>query len=85
MFTSDSYHSNYFTNHYYSNFFPHNFFTNNFFTLFFFTGGIGRICYSQDATAFLNDFLISSGLVGDAGAPANVGKGFHGKASVSIT
>merc|ERR1712179_827279 len=43
--------------------------------------GIGRVCYSQDATAFLNDFLISSGTVGDAGAPANVGLGLHGKAS----
>jgi len=41
--------------------------------------GIGRVCYSQDATAFLNDFLISSGMVGDAGAPANVGLGLHGK------
>jgi len=28
-----------------------------------------RVCYSQDATAFLNDFLISAGVVGDAGTP----------------
>lgn len=28
-----------------------------------------RICYSQDATTFLNDFLISAGVVGDAMTP----------------
>jgi len=43
--------------------------------------GIRRVCYSQDATAFLNDFLISSGMVGDANMPANLGKGVHGKAA----
>ena len=41
-----------------------------------------RICYSQDATSFLNDFLISSGVVGDAATP-NVAKGLWGKATVS--
>ena len=41
-----------------------------------------RICYSQDATSFLNDFLISSGVVGDSATP-NVAKGLWGKATVS--
>jgi len=40
---------------------------------------IRRICYSQDATTFLNDFLISTGVVGDAAAPAILGKGLLGK------
>merc|ERR1719420_67678 len=41
---------------------------------------IRRICYSQDATSFLNDFLISSGVVGDAAVP-NVAKCLWGKAT----
>jgi len=41
---------------------------------------IRRICYSQDATSFLNDFLISSGVVGDAATP-NVAKCLWGKAT----
>merc|ERR1711971_486829 len=32
-----------------------------------------RVCYSQDSTTFLNDFLISAGVAGDAGVP-NVAK-----------
>lgn len=32
-----------------------------------------RVCYSQDATTFLNDFLISAGVVGDTATP-NVAK-----------
>jgi len=43
-------------------------------------GGIRRVCYSQDAASFLNDFLISSGMLGDAGA-VNLGKGLHGKSA----
>ena len=43
---------------------------------------IRRICYSQDAASFDNDFLISSGVDGD-GAALNVAKGLWGKASVS--
>jgi len=39
---------------------------------------IRRICYSQDATSFLNDFLISSGVVGDSATP-NTAKGLWGK------
>jgi hypothetical protein len=43
---------------------------------------IRRVCYSQDATAFLNDFLISTGgAPGDSNAPANLGLGLHGKAT----
>jgi len=44
---------------------------------------VRRICYSQDATAFLNDFLISSGMLGEANTagPANLAKGLHGKSS----
>jgi len=39
---------------------------------------IRRICYSQDATSFLNDFLISTGGVGDSAA-TNVAVGLWGK------
>jgi len=43
---------------------------------------IGRICYSQDAASFLNDFLISEGAVGDTAVTGNnVGKGLHGISS----
>jgi len=30
---------------------------------------IRRVCYSQDATSFLNDFLISTGVAGDTATP----------------
>jgi hypothetical protein len=39
---------------------------------------IRRICYSQDATTFMNDFLISKGAVGDTATP-NVAQGLWGK------
>jgi len=39
-----------------------------------------RICYSQDATSFLNDFLISTGVAGDADTPIKA-SGLWGKAT----
>jgi len=43
--------------------------------------GIRRVCYSQDAAGgLLNDFLISTGKVGDAGV-VNLGKGQLGKSA----
>merc|ERR1712127_1057259 len=39
---------------------------------------IRRICYSQDATTFMNACLISKGAVGDAATP-NVAQGLWGK------
>merc|ERR1711971_582492 len=41
---------------------------------------IRRICYSQDATTFMNDLLISKGAVGDTATP-NVAQGLWGKAT----
>merc|ERR1712086_275949 len=40
-----------------------------------------RVCYSQDATSFLNDFLISAGVAGDAGTSFNSASCLFGKAS----
>merc|ERR1711971_69414 len=41
---------------------------------------IRRICYSQDATTFMNDFLISKGAVGDTATP-NTAACLWGKAT----
>jgi len=43
-------------------------------------GGMRRICYSQDATSFLDDFNISSGKLGDTAKSVNVAKGLQGTA-----